>query len=128
MKNSQILKKAMTMAAVFFITVMGTSTVFAQYQHPATVPVGDSAQMHQELLKHDPEMKYDDEVPVEKINTEVSDAIKEAYAGYEISKVYRARDGSYKVKMKKDNEKVTAYYSVNGELLRTESGEDKKEK
>ncbi len=117
MKNFEIKKKVITTVAAILMIMLGASTVFAQYQHPASEPVGDSTQMQQELLKHDPDMKYDDEIPAEDISPEISSAIVESYPGHGILKVYQARDGSYKVKLEKGDEKVTAYYSVNGQLL-----------
>lgn len=128
MKNLSIMKKSFTMSVAMLVLLLVSVSVNAQHQNPPSDPVGDSAHMQQELLKHDPEMKYDDEVPADEINPAVSSAIVEAYPDYGIAKIYQARDGSYKVKLEKADEIITVYYSINGELLKEGKDEDEKEK
>lgn len=124
MKKLKITTKGITTVIVMMMILFGSSTVFAQHQHPGSDGDEDTTHMQQEL-KHDPDLEYDDEVPAGDVNPAVSAAIVESYPGYGIAKVYSAKDGSYKVKLEKENHKITAYYSVNGELLKEVNDEDK---
>jgi hypothetical protein len=72
-----------------------------------------------------------EEVQYEQINVEdlpetVTQAISEGYADYTLSEAYMGTDGSYKVKLTKDEEKVKVFFNASGEFLKIEQADDAK--
>lgn len=72
------------------------------------------------------------EVQYEKMNVEdlpetVTQAISEGYADYTLAEAYMGTDGSYKVKLTKDEEKVKVFFNANGEFLKIEQADDTKD-
>ncbi len=128
MKGLSKLKKGIFVVVAMLMIILSAVTANAQHQNPPSEPAGDSTHIQQELLKCEPVEKYDDEIQAEDITPAVASEILESYPGHEVSNAYQAPDGSYKVKINKGDEKVTAYYSINGELLREENLEDGEEK
>lgn len=128
MKNLIVIKKSSVFIASLVVAMLFSVAANAQFLNPVTDPSPDSAKVHQKELRHDEENKYEEEVTVEQLPEGVTSAIAESFTDYEISKVYQAYDGSFKVKLEKGGEKINAFYSVNGELLRKEKQDDEKEK
>lgn len=69
-----------------------------------------------------------EEVQYEKMNVEdlpevVSQSISEGYADYTVSEAYMGTDGSYKVKLTKEEEKIKVFFNANGEFLKIEQVE-----
>lgn len=73
------------------------------------------------------------EVQYEKMNVEdlpetVSNAISEGYADYTLSEAYMGTDGSYKVKLSKEDETIKVFFNAAGEFLKIKpAGDDKEE-
>ncbi|WP_339736306.1 hypothetical protein [uncultured Sunxiuqinia sp.] len=70
-----------------------------------------------------------EEVQYEKMNVEdlpeaVTQAISEGYADYTLSEAYMGTDGSYKVKLTKEEEKIAVFFNASGEFLKIEQGEE----
>jgi hypothetical protein len=74
---------------------------------------------NRDILAQQDEVKYD-KIDVAELPEAVSAAITQDYAGYEISKASLGDDGTYKVKLKSDDEKTTVIYNAGGEFVKTE--------
>jgi len=60
------------------------------------------------------------EITSDQLPKEVSDALAKDYAGFKTDKAYKGDDGSFKVAVSKDTNKMVLYYSANGQLNKTE--------
>jgi hypothetical protein len=90
---------------------------------PAGVYAGNLSSDNASMVAQSDEVKYD-KIDVSEVPETVSSSITQDYAGYEISKAFVGDDGSYKVKLKSDSEKVTVFYDSQGQFLRTEEDRD----
>lgn len=66
-----------------------------------------------------------EDVKFEEINTTelpatITESVQKSYADYTIAKAYLGSDGTYKVKLTKDDEKKVVYYSADGELQKAQ--------
>ncbi len=65
-------------------------------------------------------INYEDEIKKDELPESISISVKENYGDFEITEIYRGSDGSYKIKLKKGDRKLAAYYNSIGEFLRIE--------
>ena len=65
------------------------------------------------------EVKYT-EIISDQIPKAVSDALAKDYAGFKTDKAYKGDNGSFKVAVSKDTNKMVLYFSANGELIKSE--------
>jgi hypothetical protein len=108
------MKKGIIITAV--VLALGVSV-------PAGVYAGNLNSENASMIAQSDDVKYD-KIDVSEIPETVSSSITTNYAGYEISKAFVGDDGSYKVKLKSDSEKVTVVYDEQGQFLRTEEDKD----
>jgi hypothetical protein len=64
------------------------------------------------------ESKYSVEVKSADLPAAVTRSINEKYPGFKAEKAYRATDGTYKVKVSKDDEKQTLFFDERGESVK----------
>lgn len=105
------MKKGLIIPAV--IIAMGmtsfTSNVEATNTQSATVVVAQG-DVEYTVIKTD-------ELPAA-----VSKSLQEGYADYSVDKAYKGTDGTYKVDLSKDTEKISVYFNADGKFLKIEQG------
>lgn len=67
----------------------------------------------------DEDVKYE-EIKTTELPATINESVQKSYAEYTISKAYLGSDGTYKVKLTKDDENKIAYYSADGELQKAQ--------
>lgn len=72
-------------------------------------------------------VSYDDEIKEDELPEPVASSINNNYSGFQLSKIYRGSDGSYKIKLEKEDEKLAVFYDAGGEFIRMEHENDKKD-
>lgn len=60
-------------------------------------------------------------VEVAEVPEAVAKAVASKYEGYAVEEAYKGCDNSYKLVIKKEDAKVTVYYSESGELVKEET-------
>lgn len=90
-----------------------------------SVPTGVFAENHAQtnVITQEQEVTYE-QMNVEDLPEPVSKAVSEGYADYTLSEAYMGSDGSYKVLLEKENEKIAVFFNEQGEFLKIEQGED----
>jgi hypothetical protein len=54
-------------------------------------------------------VSYEDEIEKDELPEEATASLNETYPGFKITEIYRGSDGSFKVRLKKDNETIAAF-------------------
>jgi hypothetical protein len=62
--------------------------------------------------------QYNEEVKSSELPSAVTRAINEKHPGYKTDKVYKAKDGTYKVTVSKGDEKQTLFFDERGESVK----------
>jgi hypothetical protein len=65
-------------------------------------------------------ISYEDEIKKDELPEEAAVSLNETYPGFEITEIFRGSDGSFKVRLKKDQEKIAAFYDAGGDFIRVE--------
>ncbi len=78
---------------------------------------------YEEPLEDD--VKYEDEIKNNEIPEGVVNSLKSTYPDHEITTAYKGSDGSFKIRLTLNEEKIAAFYNATGEFLKLE--EDKEE-
>ena len=65
------------------------------------------------------EVKYT-ETTTDQLPKAVTDSLAKDYAGFKTDKAYKGDDGSFKVTVSKDTNKMVLYYSASGALIKSE--------
>lgn len=105
------MKKGMIITAA--VVVMGMS-----------MPAGLMAANAQQMAAVAQEEVTYEEMEVENLPEAVTKAISDGYADYTLAKAYQGSDGSYKVKLTKDDEKIAVFFNASGEFLKIETVEE----
>lgn len=71
------------------------------------------------IVLADEDVKYE-EMQTSELPATINESIQKSYAEYTIAKAYLGSDGTYKVKLTKDDENKIAYYSAEGEFLKSQ--------
>ena len=79
----------------------------------ATIRTNEVAQAQQKAVKYT-------EITSTQLPKAVSDALAKDYAGFKTDKAYKGVNGSFKVAVSKDTNKMVLYFSANGELIKSE--------
>ncbi|MGQ7868540.1 hypothetical protein [Sunxiuqinia sp. sy24] len=108
------MKKGMIITAA--VVVIGMSM-------PAGVMAGNTDQL---VAASQQEVEYED-MKVEDLPEAVTNSISEGYADYTLAKAYQGTDGSYKVKLTKEEEKIVVFFNADGEFLKIEKVEEQVE-
>jgi hypothetical protein len=69
-------------------------------------------------------VSYDEEIKEDELPESVISSINDNYSGFELAKIYRGSDGSYKIKLEKEDETMAAFYDAAGEFIRVEDKTD----
>lgn len=108
-------KKCLTLVSVLIFPVL----VFAQYPQEQRYTVVQTVQEHEEE-----KISYDDEITVRELPDSIIDSYETTYAGYQAKKIYRGSNGSYKIVLEKEDEKIAAYYDTENRFLKIEEVKD----
>jgi hypothetical protein len=111
--NFNAMKKGMMFSIVLMFLGIGVSTTV----------LAENALQSMVVLQE--EVTYD-EIQNEDVPEAVLTAVKESFDGYELEKAFLGSDGNYKLKLTKGEEKVAAFFSANGEVLKVETAEKEK--
>jgi hypothetical protein len=65
-------------------------------------------------------VSYEDEIEKDELPEEATASLNETYPRFKITEIYRGSDGSFKVRLKKDNETIAAFYDARGDFIRVE--------
>ena len=71
------------------------------------------------------EVEYDEEIEESELPATVTTSLETMYPDYDVEKVYRGTDSSYKVKVKNGDEKSVVYYDADGTFVKEEDKDDK---
>ncbi len=71
--------------------------------------------------------EYSEEVGKNDLPELITNSVDELYPDYEIKKAYRANDGSYKIKIENQDEKVALFYDSSGYFVRDEKKSEMKD-
>lgn len=78
------------------------------------------------LPAQDKEVIYK-EIEVKDIPESVNEAFKEYFVDYQINKVYKSNEGSYKLEVSREDIQYILFYNEKGELLKVEQPESSKQ-
>lgn len=107
------MKKGMIItAAVLVMGLCATEGVFAETE------ITNKA-----MIVAQDDVTYE-EISVDELPEAVNTAISDSYSDYTVSTASLGSDGSYKVELTNDTESISAFYSAEGEFLRTETAGD----
>lgn len=73
-------------------------------------------------------MEYTEEVNIADLPATITRTLNEKYPGYKTEKAFRAKDGSYKIKVSKGDEKQTLFLDARGESVKMLKDMHNKEK
>ncbi len=131
-------RKFVHMRISFYTSTMRNGLVFIALILMLWLPVTTIAQV-QKVERQAPPMEqlpqeqnqlvvsYEDEIKEDELPEKVYTSIKENYKDYEITDIYRGSDGSYKVALEKEENKIAAFYDAGGEFLRIENDKQEEE-
>lgn len=71
------------------------------------------------VVRADEDVKYK-EIKTTELPATINESVQKSYAEYTIAKAYLGSDGTYKVKLKKDDDNKIAYYSADGEFQKAQ--------
>ncbi len=71
-------------------------------------------------------MKYNEEIQEDDLPELITNSLDELYPDYDVKQAYRADDGSYKVKIEKQDDKVAVFYDSSGYFVEDEKKNDTK--
>jgi hypothetical protein len=74
------------------------------------------------------DVEYTEEIEVTELPATVSTLLETRYPDSEVNKVYKGNDNSYKVKVKKGDEKSVVFFDANGTFVKEEKVDDKDKK
>ncbi len=61
------------------------------------------------------DVEYNEEIRKNDLPDSITDSLEELYPDHDVKEAYKGEDGSYKVKLEKDDDKVAVYYDSNGQ-------------
>ncbi|TDN97155.1 hypothetical protein [Sunxiuqinia elliptica] len=108
------MKKGMIITAV--VVAMGMSV-------PTGVMAADAMETSSAVQQ---EVTYE-KIEIETLPEAVVKSVSEGYADYSVSEAFQGSDGSYKVVLEKDNEKIAVFFNDQGEFLKVEKADDAEE-
>ena len=101
---------------VLFLSLISYS-MYAQFPEEQRV-VSSLEAMPQE--QNQSEVTYEDEIKENEVPENILLSVKDNYDEYKIDKSHRGSDGSYRIALEKEDEKIYIFYSAGGDFQRIE--------
>lgn len=111
-------------SAMILLFLVLSNTALAQVQEVErhAPPMEASPQEQNQLA-----VTYNDQIKHGELPESVVSSIQNNYNSFKLAEAYRGSDGSYKIKLEKEQEKLAVFYDAGGEFIRVENSNGKED-
>ena len=72
-------------------------------------------------------VNYNDEIKEQELPEGIRESVRETYPAFKMTEIFRGSDGSYKINLEQNEQKLAAYYNAMGKFLRIEKNNKEEE-